>query len=55
MQKIPIILLGSEFWKRCVDFDYLVETGVIDRGDLELFHFTDSPQEAWNMIKAFYR
>jgi len=55
MQKIPIILLGTEFWKKCVNFNYLVETGVIDRGDLELFHFTDSPQEAWDMIKAFYR
>ena len=55
MQKIPIILLGTEFWKRCVDFGYLAETGVIDRGDLELFHFTDSPLEAWNLIKTFYQ
>ena len=55
MQLIPIILLGTEFWKKCVNFPYLVETGVISRDDLELFHFTDSPQEAWNTIKAFYR
>ena len=55
MQLIPIILLGTAFWKKCVNFDYLVETGVINRDDLELFHFTDSPREAWNMIKAFYR
>jgi len=55
MQLIPIILLGTEFWKKCVNFDYLVETGVINRDDLELFHFTDSPQEAWDTIKAFYR
>jgi len=55
MQAIPIILLGTEFWKKCVNFNYLVETGVICRNDLELFHFTDSPQEAWDMIKAFYR
>ena len=55
MQTIPIILYGTEFWKKCVNFSYLVETGVICRNDLELFHFTDSPQEAWDMIKAFYR
>jgi len=55
MQLIPIILLGTEFWKKSVNFDYLVETGVINRDDLELFHFTDSPLEAWNTIKAFYR
>jgi len=54
MQKIPIVLLGVDFWKKCVNFEYLAETGVIDRGDLELFHLTDSPQEAWDLIKAFY-
>jgi uncharacterized protein (TIGR00730 family) len=55
MQQIPIILLGIDFWKNCINFDHLVETGVINRADLELFHLTDSPQEAWNTIKAFYR
>jgi uncharacterized protein (TIGR00730 family) len=55
MQQIPVILLGTKFWKSCVNFDYLVETGVINRSDLELFQLTDSPQEAWDMIKAFYR
>jgi predicted Rossmann-fold nucleotide-binding protein len=55
MQLIPIILLGTKFWKTCVNFDYLVEMGVINRNDLELFHFTNSPQDAWDRIKAFYR
>ena len=55
MQRIPIVLIGTKFWKTCVNFDYLVETRVINRDDLNLFHFTDSPQEAWNMIKAFYQ
>ncbi|MDR2705919.1 MAG: LOG family protein [Planctomycetaceae bacterium] len=55
MQQIPIILLGTDFWKNCVNFNYLVETGVINRSDLELFHLTDSPEDAWNIIRAFYR
>ncbi|MDR3183020.1 MAG: LOG family protein [Planctomycetaceae bacterium] len=55
MQKIPIVLLGSEFWHSCVNFGYLVEMGVIHRDDLKLFHITDDPQEAWDMIKTFYR
>jgi uncharacterized protein (TIGR00730 family) len=55
MQQIPIILLGTKFWKNCVNFDYLVETGVINRDDLELFRLTDSPQEAWDFVKTFYR
>ena len=55
MQQIPIILLGVDFWKKCVNFEYLSEVGVIDRSDLELFYMTDSPQDAWDVIKAFYR
>ena len=55
MQQIPIILLGVDFWQKCLNFDYLSETGVIDRSDLELFHMTDSPREAWDVIKRFYR
>jgi len=55
MQKIPIVLLGMEFWNKCVNFEYLAEVGVICPEDLKLFHLTDSPQEAWDVIKAFYR
>ncbi|MDR2762918.1 MAG: TIGR00730 family Rossman fold protein [Planctomycetaceae bacterium] len=55
MQPIPIIIFGEEFWRQVINFDHLVKTGVIDRSDLELFHFTNSPQEAWEIIKAFHR
>ena len=54
MQQIPIILFGEEFWRKTVNFDYLVETGVIDRKDLKLFHFTESPAEAWRTIRDFH-
>lgn len=54
MQQIPIIIFGKDFWKKCINFDHLVETEVINREDLELFHFTESPQEAWNIIKSFH-
>lgn len=51
---LPIVLLGSDYWKRLVDFELLVETGTISRQDLELFSFADSAQEIWDTIKAFY-
>jgi uncharacterized protein (TIGR00730 family) len=54
MQPIPIIIFGEDFWRKVVDFNHLVETGVIDRRDLELFHFTESPHEAWEIIKSFH-
>jgi uncharacterized protein (TIGR00730 family) len=55
MQQLPIILFGKEFWRNCVNFDYLVETGVISPEDIELFTFVETPQEAWNAIEDYHK
>ena len=55
MQKLPVIIFGKEFWEKTINFEHLAETGVINREDLELFKYVDTPQEAWDMIKAFHR
>ena len=52
---IPIILFGSEYWKRLLNLDVLVEEGAISPEDLNLFQYTDSPQETWDVIEAFYK
>ncbi|MCO5110516.1 MAG: TIGR00730 family Rossman fold protein [Burkholderiaceae bacterium] len=52
---VPIILFGSQFWKRLIDFEFLVEEGTISAENLGLFHYTDDPQEAWELIRAFYQ
>src|SRR5262249_44666506 len=44
---LPIVLLGREYWQRIVNFEALVEEGMIDRHDLDLFHFVDTAEEAW--------
>ena len=51
---VPIVLFGSDFWKRVLNFEVLVEHGTISAQDVNLFHYTDDPQEAWDIIKAFY-
>jgi uncharacterized protein (TIGR00730 family) len=50
-KEMPIIIYGSEFWKKVVNFDHLVKTGMISKSDLDLFHFSDSPKEAFNFLK----
>ena len=50
----PIVLFGRDYWKRLINFDMLVEEGVISAEDLELLHFADTPQDAWNAILRFY-
>ena len=51
----PIILFGTRFWNRLIDFELLIEEGTISPKDLELFHRTDDPQDAWETIRRFYR
>ncbi len=55
MQEIPVILYGTEYWKRVVDFEFLAEEGVIADRHLDLFVYADSPQEAWTEIEDFHR
>ncbi len=43
----PIVLYGRAFWDAAVNWDLLVEWGVIDRPDLDLFRIVDSVDEAF--------
>jgi uncharacterized protein (TIGR00730 family) len=54
-KQVPIVLFGSEYWKKLVNFDFLVDEGVISPQDLDLFHYADTPQVAWDAIREFYR
>ena len=55
MQMLPVIIFGKDFWEKTINFKHLVDTGVIERADLELFKYADTPEEAWDMIQAFHR
>ncbi len=52
---VPIILFGSDYWKRLLNFDVLIDEGAISREDLKLFEYVDDPQVAWDAIKTFYK
>ena len=49
---IPIVLYGKDFWSNLVNFDFLVEQGVISKKDLDLFVWADTPQEAFDYLTA---
>jgi len=51
---VPIILFGTEYWKRLVNMDVMIEEGVISPQDLNLFRYVDEPQAAWDVIRTFY-
>jgi uncharacterized protein (TIGR00730 family) len=51
---VPIVLFGSSYWKRLLNFDVLIEEGAIAPEDLDLLTYVDDPQDAWDAIKSFY-
>ena len=51
---VPIVLFGSSYWKRLINFEVLLEEGAISPEDLDLVQYVDDPQVAWNAIKTFY-
>ena len=55
VKPVPIVLFGTDYWKRLINFDVLVEEGTISKEDLALFTYTDDPQAAWDTIKTFYQ
>jgi hypothetical protein len=54
IKPIPILLFGRDFWNRVVDFEALVEEGVIAPSDLNLITWVETAEEAWAAVEAFY-
>ena len=50
VQSTPVLLYGSDYWKRLIDFEWMVASGTIAAEDLACFKYVDSPEEAWQEI-----
>ena len=50
----PILLFGRDFWSRLIDFELLIETGMINPGDVQLFHYVENAEEAWALLEREY-
>ena len=47
---LPIVLFDRRYWSRVVNFDALIDEGVIERHDLDLFDFADDAEAAWTTL-----
>ena len=54
IEPIPVVLVGEGYWRRAVDIDFLVDEGVIDLEDRELFWFAETAQEIWDGILRWH-
>jgi len=52
IKQMAVVLYGSPFWKRVVDFEYMTDCGVISEEDLDFFTYADSVAEAFGILTA---
>jgi len=51
IKPIPVLLFGQEYWRRIVNFQAMVDEGVIAPHDLEIITFVESAEEAWQTLE----
>jgi uncharacterized protein (TIGR00730 family) len=54
IKPMPVILVGEEYWRGAVNFDYLADEGVIDGEDRDLFWFAETAEQIWEGILSWH-
>lgn len=49
-ENVMVVLVGRDFWERAINWQWLVENGLIAQQDLQLFHYAETAQETWDLI-----
>jgi uncharacterized protein (TIGR00730 family) len=50
-KKILVVIYGSEYWHRIMNFQAFVDAGTVAPEDLDLFKFVDSPEDAFAFLR----
>jgi len=54
MERLPILLFNEAYWRRVINFEAMVEEGVISKKDLDFFQYVETAEQAWDIILDFY-
>ena len=54
VRPLPILLFGEDYWNKVVNFQAMVDEGVISPHDLDLIHWCEDAQPAWDFVNGFY-
>lgn len=55
IKPIPVVLVGEAFWRKAFDVDFLLEEGVIDVEDRDLFWFAETAEDIWAGLHDWYQ
>jgi uncharacterized protein (TIGR00730 family) len=50
-KKILVIIYGSEYWNKIINFQAFVDNGTVSQPDLDLFKIVDNPEEAFEFLR----
>jgi TIGR00730 family protein len=50
-KKILVVVYGKEYWNRVINFQAMIDAGVISPGDIDLIRMVDSPEEGFEVLK----
>jgi uncharacterized protein (TIGR00730 family) len=54
IRPLPVVLVGRAYWERVIDFEFLMDEGVIESEDREIFWYAETAQQAWQGILDWY-
>lgn len=55
IEPLPVVLVGKSFWEQALNIPFLIDEGVIDSEDAELFWYAETADEVWQGIQEWYR
>jgi uncharacterized protein (TIGR00730 family) len=50
-KKILVVIYGSEYWNKMINFQTMIDAGTISADDVELFKMVDSPEEGFEFLR----
>jgi predicted Rossmann-fold nucleotide-binding protein len=54
IKPIPVVLVGESYWREAVNLNFLLDEGVVDQEDRELFWDAETAEETWNGILRWH-
>ncbi|EIF30841.1 putative Rossmann fold nucleotide-binding protein [Burkholderia sp. Ch1-1] len=54
IRRLPVVLVGESFWRRAINFDFLISEGMIAPQDAALFRFCETAADIWSSIVRWH-
>jgi uncharacterized protein (TIGR00730 family) len=53
--RIPVVLVGQEYWQQLINFNFLVSEGMVAAEDRDLFVYAETAEQAWQHVLQWHQ